>query len=389
MANVLLIESCNFKDYPIGGQLFFARQVMQTYGNRLALVGISTDDTPVGHWIKKEIDGSNYQFFAIGRRRSDRKKPLIPERIRSSIQLWRYRKKILSLNIQNIFIQAPELLIVATKWKNCNICYQFPGVENPLLMPRYKWGKPLAGIFDQRLLRSLHKTDTILACADQNAISNLLTKRFPSFPRDKIVQFFTRVDTNFFCPSDMHEARKRLHLPLNKTVLVTTGRINGVKGWDFLLNSFEIFQQKEPDSILIFVGDGEDRLTLKNRIESSRLDKQIIITGFQSPRKVAEYLNAADVTLVGSYKEGWSIAMLESLACGNPIVSTQVSGANDMIVQNKNGFIVENRDSTQFAHAISKALELHDSLNISRNIAKRYSLQTMQADLGAIWEPLK
>lgn len=49
----LLIEGCDFVDYPTGGQLSFARQMMRTFGNRLALVGISTDDTPVGVWLKK------------------------------------------------------------------------------------------------------------------------------------------------------------------------------------------------------------------------------------------------------------------------------------------------------------------------------------------------
>ena len=50
---------------------------------------------------------------------------------------------------------------------------------------------------------------------------------------------------------------------------------------------------------------------------------------------MSTYLGAADLVFVGSFEEGWSTAMVEALACGKPIISTNISGANDMIIPNE------------------------------------------------------
>ena len=66
--HILLIDFCNFEDYPIGGYLSMAKNLMQSIGNQLQLVGITTvKQDPVGKWYKKEIDGVVYDFFALAR----------------------------------------------------------------------------------------------------------------------------------------------------------------------------------------------------------------------------------------------------------------------------------------------------------------------------------
>lgn len=388
MADVLLIENCDFKSHPVGGQLFFARQMMKAFQNHLALVGVCTDSTPVGRWVEKEIDEIKYSFFCIGRRQLAAKKPIIPERLRSHFELRYYKKRILSLGIKNIFTQAPELLMAVDSWKLDHLCYQFPGTENPLMMPRYRWGKILAGLFDKKFFTALSKADTMLACADKRAIQNIANRSFGTFSTERVIQFPTRVDTTLFFPSDKTEACKLLGLPLEKIILISTGRINRVKGWDFILKSFYRFKQNHPNSFLVFLGDGEDREALEKSINEFQLTDHVVITGFQPSDKVARYLNAADISVVGSDKEGWSLAMLEALACGKPIVSTDVSGARDMIIEGVNGYIVTARDPLQYANAISKTMHLQKVSTISNSIAQKYALSTLQRDLATVWEPL-
>ncbi len=55
MKKILFIEICNYKDYPLGGHLSFAKHILSAFGNQLALVGCTTDDTPIGKWTKKKI----------------------------------------------------------------------------------------------------------------------------------------------------------------------------------------------------------------------------------------------------------------------------------------------------------------------------------------------
>jgi len=80
--------------------------------------------------------------------------------------------------------------------------------------------------------------------------------------------------------------------------------------------------------------------------------------------------------------------MLEILACGKPLVSTDVIGAKDMIRQGENGFVVEERNPRLFEDAILETLELKNAGKIGKEITARYSKKTIAPDLSSIWDPL-
>jgi glycosyltransferase involved in cell wall biosynthesis len=172
-------------------------------------------------------------------------------------------------------------------------------------------------------------------------------------------------------------------------VFVNPGRISHLKGWELLLDAFEEFLRRHCDSLLFFVGDGEDRSRLQAQIETRGLNSLVKITGFQHQGQVASYLNAANVLVFGSFVEGWSVAMLEALACGKAIVSTEVSGAKSMIRPGQNGFIVEDRNPLKFADAMEKALGLRDATNISISIASGFELTRMGETLARVWSPFR
>ena len=385
----LFIESCDFTGYPPGGQLTFAKQMIHLYKGEIALVGISTDNTPVGQWVDKKIDGWVYPYFSIGYHNPKPGKPLIPHRMSCFWELWKHKKPILSIGVHHAMLQSPELLIVVTAWNMQSICYRFAGVENPLEMPRYTWGRLLAKAFDRRLFVALQKTDIILACADEASIRGLINRSKGTLPRERVKFFPTRVDTSIYFPQNKEEMRRSLNLPTDCYIIVNCGRINRVKGWDLILKAYQVLAASEGGAYLIFAGDGEDREQLERQIAKHQLTDCVEITGFQSPNLVAKYLNASDVVVIGSHKEGWSLSMLEALACGKKIVSTAISGARGMVYDGKNGYIVGKRDPVQFAQAISQALQLSNATKVSENIAKRYSLETLKEDLGTAWEPLR
>lgn len=386
--DALLIESCNFTDFPTGGQLSFAKQLMSVFGNRLGLVGVSTDDTPTGKWLRKTFNGTEYWYFSYGRISSSSKKPLIPSRLRSYLTIKKHRKAILSKGVDNVLIQAPEIMIAVSNWGWRSICYSFAGVENPLSMPRYRWGRLLAHIFDNNLFKSLQRADAILARADSNAIEELISRSNGLLNRETITQFPTKVDTSVFYPIAAKEARAELGIEQDELIITNCGRLNYVKGWEFILSAFREFIKLHEHSKLYFVGDGEDRLHLESMIGRYGLDGHVCITGFQPTPKVVCYLNASDLCVIGSYREGWSIAMLEALACGKAIVTTEVSGSHDMVVDGKNGFVVKERDPQKFANAMQQALMLSEVRPVSLSIAEKYALKNLARDLGAVWKPL-
>jgi glycosyltransferase involved in cell wall biosynthesis len=384
----LLIEGSDFETFPAGGQLTMARSLMKLFGDQMALVGMSRRDGPTGRWIKKEISGVSYSFFAVCRREPSSRKPVIPARLTFYIALRQFKQRILSLQCRAAFIQAPEALIAASRWNWDNLCYRFAGVENPLKISRYPFARPLWKLFDRSLFSALDRADLVLATADHAAIEGLVSRSNGRLPRERIRQFPTSVDTSLFRPMPARLARSELGIPANCTLLVSSGRIGRFKGWELILDAFANLLKRNPDALLFFVGDGEDRPLLQAQIQRRKLGTKIVITGFQQPQQVRSYLNAADVVVFGSFIEGWPTAMLEALACGKALVSTEVSGAHDLILPGRNGYIVNNRDCTTFADAVENAMHLPESREISTLIAAQFDLAHLKERLTGMWAPL-
>ena len=360
---------------------------MKLFGDRLALVGQTEGDHPVGCWTSRTIAGTTYPFFSVGRRQASAKRPLIPARLTFYTALRRFRTEILSLGCKAAFTQAPDALMAVSHWQWESLCYWFAGVENPLKTSRYPIVRPLWRLFDILWFSALKHVNVVLAAADESAIRSLVTRSRGQLSREMLIQVPTCVDTSVFHPVATASARAELGIPESGTVFVTPGRISRLKGWELLLDAFEDFLRRHLEAVLIFVGDGEDRPDLEAEMKTRGLDSHVRVTGFQRQHQVASYLNSADVVVFGSFVEGWSVAMLEALACGRAIVSTEVSGAETMIKSGQNGFVVKGRNAVTFADSMEQALSLANAGQVSSSIAGKFDLTKMGETLARVWPP--
>jgi hypothetical protein len=113
-----------------------ARCLMKIFGDRLALVGMTAGEEPIGRWTRKEISGVGYWFFPVCQRELSAKRPLVPARAQFFAGLRRYRASIQSLGCRAAFIQAPEALMAVSRWRWDSLCFWFPGVESNLKVSR-------------------------------------------------------------------------------------------------------------------------------------------------------------------------------------------------------------------------------------------------------------
>jgi glycosyltransferase involved in cell wall biosynthesis len=386
----LLLEGCDFEQFPAGGQLAVARQFLAAFGPRLALVGIATGDEPVGRWIERTIDGRTYLFLATGRRRIGAGRPPVPARLARFAGLLRHRRAVLSLGVRAAFTQAPEDLLAVSGWGFDRLCYCFPGVENPLAASRYPWARPAAALHDALLFRALGKADAILASADEPAIEALVARSRGRLPRERIRALPSHYDARVFFPVDREEARSRLGGAVGDPIVASVGRLSLVKGWDLVLAAFARLAAGRPRARLRLVGDGEDRERVLAAARALGIEEQVSITGFVPPERVALEVNAADLVVAGSHREGWSVAMLEALACGKPLVTTEVSGARALVQDGTNGFVVPGRDPGRLAHAMRAALALDPATAAGRSvaIARRYAVGELPGRIAAAWPGL-
>jgi len=388
MSKLLIIENCNFNDFPTGGTLSFSKQLISTLpNNKIALVGITTDNIKIGRWTTLKIGSVYVDFFPILKINSFNKKPLIPLRIQSLFALFIYLNRIRKKKYNYVFTQTPQFIfaLFLYKWESVSFC--FAGLGNSVKLSRYKSLRFLGEIYETLLLKILNKKiDCIFAAADSSSI-NIFKNNHRSLIDKKIISLPTRYDETIFFPKNKNKVREKLRLPLNKKIIVTTGRLNWVKGWDFLINVLNSGFDIE-NFILIFVGDGEDRSKIEKQY-LNQIGKSIIITGFVEATIVSDYINASDVFVLGSYTEGWSTSLVEALACGKPIVTTNVSSVNDIITDNENGFIVYDRNVKEFCKSIFSSMQLENVEQLSLVKAKKYCKLTLYNDIIKYWPQIK
>ena len=126
-----------------------------------------------------------------------------------------------------------------------------------------------------------------------------------------------------------------------REVIGFVGNLVPEKGPDVLLDAFGRIAAERRSAHLAFVGDGRLRSDLERRTSAMSLGERVTFAGFQEPDAVARWMRAADVVCIPSHREGCPNAMLEALASGRPVVASRVGGIPDIIVDRRNGLLVE------------------------------------------------
>lgn len=380
-----LIEPCNFIDYPTGGHLTFAKQLVVAFGNELKLIGISTEKNSIGHWTTKTIDDVEFEFFPYLYLPKFSKKPFIPLRLRNYFALRKYRKEIIGHHLSNVITRSPDSLLAISNFNFPNICYCFAGTENPLLISRYKIARSISFLYDRYFFPKLSKVQLILAAGNEDSIKDLVFRSKGYIQKKDVIQFPTRVDTRVYKKIDYNICRKSLSIQCNQLVIVTTGRLGWFKGWKFMIDSFKLLQLIHSNAHLFFIGNGEDFEKINSYILNLKLESSIHLVGFKNPKEIAQYLNAADLFIMGSYKEGWSTSLLEAVACGTPVCVTNFSSAREIIKEGINGYVADTHNEIQFAELMNKCLSINRG-NLPRKIdIDKYSTSNLREDLLKLW----
>ena len=383
MKKILVIDFCNYTDYQIGGHLTFAKNLLFAFGNQLALIGITTDENdPVGKWTVKNINGTNYDFFALARYSVSKTKYIIPDRIMCYLLLRVYRSRILEKKFNNVFVQRPEILPAIKKYEYKNICYRFPGVENPLKISKYWYGEYFVKLFDRLLFSSFKNVNLVLVSADDKAIQGLIARSNGKILLQSIFKFPTRIDSDIFRPGNKIESREKLSVPVNSVIISTIGRLTWLKGWKFIIDAFRLFNSNVPDSILFFIGEGEDLEKINEYIEMNGMNQSVFLAGKKLSSEISFYLNASDLFIMASYMEGWPTSLVEAVACGIPCCVTDFGAATEIIHEGVNGFVEKERNLENFVTLMHKASKLEiEDINVSR-----YSISNLKDDILSRWE---
>jgi glycosyltransferase involved in cell wall biosynthesis len=186
---------------------------------------------------------------------------------------------------------------------------------------------------------------------------------YPEFA-DRFAFIPTWVDSTVFVPSPSDSSReltraalrRQIGIPPDAPLLVFVGRLDQQKDPLLLIESLILSVAAVPNLHLAIVGDGVLRSRVQGVVRAHRLTAQVHFLGVRPPLEIAEILRASDLYVLCSAYEGMPIAMLEALATGLPVVSTDVGEVRLVVHDGINGLISTARDPTSFADAILRGL---------------------------------
>jgi L-malate glycosyltransferase len=142
----------------------------------------------------------------------------------------------------------------------------------------------------------------------------------------------------------------------NNFTIVCVSRITPRKGIRVLIQAFKIVAGRYENVRLLIVGDGNEKSSLEQLVMGLGLKDKVTFTGPIAHEKVLPYYQKANIFALPSLNEGMSNTMLEALACGLPIITTDTGGTKELVTDNKNGFIVKMKNSYDLAEKIEKFL---------------------------------
>jgi colanic acid/amylovoran biosynthesis glycosyltransferase len=179
----------------------------------------------------------------------------------------------------------------------------------------------------------------------------------------------------------------------DKTIIISTGRLEYVKGFVFAFLGIQQLVEEGIDVEYRIVGGGKEEEYLRFLIQRLGLDNSVKLLGPLSPDKVGLELAAADIYLSSSLSEGISNAVLEAMAIGLPVISTNVGGMPEVIEDGITGLLVEPYAPDQIADAIQRYIDhpmLKDtcSKNARVLIEKDYGFDRLVQVFDASYESL-
>ena len=183
-------------------------------------------------------------------------------------------------------------------------------------------------------------------------------------PPEKTTVIQNAIDASLFYPGDQSAERENLGLPKVAPIFVSVGHLISRKRHHVSISAFASVLDECPDARLLIIGGTSFEPDYPGQLhalsEKLGVSESVSFLGNVDVQRVASYLRAADVFVLGTQREGCCNAILEALACGLPVVTTDVGDNTHFVNDGGNGYIVAVDDHTAMADAMRQAIERKD-----------------------------
>ena len=200
-----------------------------------------------------------------------------------------------------------------------------------------------------------------------------LLEKFSGIPADKIKVIHCGVDTERFKPQSVART--------GTITILSGGRLVEKKGFTYLINACRLLSEKGIKFRCDIFGDGPLKEKLLNKINESGMEGIINLLGAVDRDKLLQLLNGSDLFVLPSIivkdgdRDGIPVVLMEAMACGKPVISTNISGIPELVVSMENGILVPEKNITELAQAI-------ETLFDNRGLRESLGLKARQKVIG-------
>ncbi len=180
-------------------------------------------------------------------------------------------------------------------------------------------------------------------------------------PQDRVRVIPNGVDGGRFRPGPRADARKRLGLPADRPLIVSVGGLTERKGHHRVIAALPRLLLRHPGALYAAVGgpsvEGNNEPLLRRLAAELDLEGHVLLPGATPHEEIATWLQAADLFCLATANEGRPNAVMEALACGVPVVTTDVGGNREIVEPGRDGLLVPFGDGPALERALETALE--------------------------------
>lgn len=172
---------------------------------------------------------------------------------------------------------------------------------------------------------------------------------------------------------------------LDKNNVISIGRFSKEKDFVTLLKVFKEVKKSNASVNLYLIGDGDEKENIKQFIKANNLEKSVIMPGFLDQKKIEKYMLNSKIYVMTSITESFGLVLIEAMSYGLPCIAfDSASGARELIKNDKNGYLVSNRNIKKMSDKIVELINCKNIYNYS-NEAQLTSKKYLIKNIKKIW----
>ncbi|MFH0774231.1 MAG: GT4 family glycosyltransferase PelF [bacterium] len=206
---------------------------------------------------------------------------------------------------------------------------------------------------------------------------------------DKVMVIHNGIDLDGYKPiADSNLKKRELDIEPSAPIVGIVGNLRPVKDHETFLQAASQIIKVMPSTKFLVIGDGPLKENLKEQSRKMKLDENVLFLGHRTD--VLELLAIMDIFVLSSISEGLSLSILEAMAMSKPVVTTDVGGNPEIIVDGKTGFLVPPKDPSNLASKImllkDKGLAERMGGEGRRRVEEHFSLEKMIKNYEQLYE---